>query len=143
MKSRHEQVLVKVNVGVDRGIGQLVAALSLFQDLWTVESCQGPPEGAGWVCFGWGVSPQDGWRTLSEFVFGFLAPKLYQRVGDSVRLSIRAREYGDTLADLSVRSGCVPTVSRAIAELASEFSGYRLRSSEYCDDTFGTGRARC
>lgn len=136
----HEQVWVKVNARVDRGVREIVAALSLFPDLQTIESCEGNPGEAAWLCFSYGSRRHGCWEETASFVLGFLAPKLHQKVGDSIRLTIRACEYGDVLVDLSVRHGCIPTVAQAIADLANDFSACQPHSSGCSDDTSGTSR---
>ena len=40
-KTRHEQVLVKVNAEVDRGVAPLILALARWPGVCTVDSCEG------------------------------------------------------------------------------------------------------
>ena len=47
----HTQVAVKVNAFVDEGIARLVEALGLFQEIQTIESCEGSSEHRAYVYF--------------------------------------------------------------------------------------------
>jgi hypothetical protein len=125
----HDQAWAKVNAAVDRGVVGLVEALSLFPDLETIESCEGDGSEAAWICFRYGHHWNDGWHELVDFVFDFLAPKLFERVGDSVTLVVRPREGGAALADFSVRLESKREVELALRDLAEEFSDAPHRSS--------------
>jgi hypothetical protein len=141
--SAHEQAWAKVNVAVDRGVVGLVDALSLFPELETIESCEGSDGEAAWICFRYGHYWDDEWRELVDFVFNFLAPNLFERVGDSVTLVVRPRESGAALADFSVRPESKREVELALRDLAGEFSGAPRRNSACCDGTSGTSHGRC
>lgn len=132
----HEQAWVKVNAAVDRGVVGLVEALSLFPELETIESCEGSDGEPAWICFHYG---HEGWRDLVEFVFDFLAPNLFLRVGDSVTLVVRPRESGAALADFSVR----PESKREVELALRELSGVPRRNSACCDGKSGTSPPRC
>jgi hypothetical protein len=108
----HEQVWIKVNAPVDKGVADLISALSLFPKVRTIESCQGTKDRA-WVCFIYGES----WKDLSEFVLGFLGPRLMQEFGDRVDLSIRVAEAGTIRAEMELSSASIPTVVRFIRGL--------------------------
>ncbi len=66
---RHEQVAVKVNAWVDRGVAPLVEALAEFPGLISVESCQGGEVDApdAYVTFVSG----EGWQELGAFLAWF------------------------------------------------------------------------
>lgn len=119
---KHEQTWVKVNTHVDAGVLGIVSALSLFPTLQTIESCQGDGEKAAWVCFSFGPYWQSSWKETAAFVLGFLAPKLFEKVGDSIRLSLRPRQCGDVLVDLTVRAGALMDTERALVEIAQDFN---------------------
>lgn len=116
----HEQKFARVNALVDVGVHGLVEALAEFRSLETIESCQGPDGEAAWVCFRYGSAGPDAWRPVAEFVFGFLAPGLADRVGDAASLTLRARPFGVALADLAVRKEAASDVEAAIRALALE-----------------------
>ncbi len=113
----HSQTFAAVNAKVDIGVVQLVEALSRFPGLVTMESCQGNEDGA-FVCFQYGT----GWRSLSEFVFSFLAPELSRRVSDDAAVIVRySPDNGNIMADLTVRPGATDRVSVAVSQIASAF----------------------
>lgn len=60
----HEQVIVKVNAAVDRGIAPLVRALNESPDVLTVSSCEGDDWQEAYVAF----AVRDGWRDVGQFV---------------------------------------------------------------------------
>lgn len=119
----HEQVWAKVNAAVDEGIRPLIEALSLFPELQTASSCQGSADRPATVTFRYGLdSPGQGWRKLSEFVFGWFGPKLMSKIGDSASLSLDLTTWGEAVGHLSVRPGCVQSVSEAVESIAKESS---------------------
>jgi hypothetical protein len=122
--SKHKQAWAKVNAPVDSGIVGVVEALSLFPRLETVESCEANHINEPWICFRYGKYwDNGGWRELANFVFDFLAPKLFERVGDSVSIVVRPREGGAALADLSIRPESKREVESALRELAAAVAG--------------------
>jgi hypothetical protein len=141
--SEHDQTWVKVNAPVDSGIVRVVEALSLFPELETVESCEADRVNESWICFRYGQYWDNGWRELADFVFDFLAPQLFERVGDSVSIVLRPRESGVALADLSIRPESKREVELALRELAAKFNDDRCRNSACCDGKSGTSRGRC
>ena len=74
----HEQVMVKVNAPVDRGVAPLVAALNRLEDIVTVESCEGDEQRQAYVSFHAG----DSWRSLADLVHD-----LSVSLGSDTRLS--------------------------------------------------------
>lgn len=126
----HEQVWTKVNAQVDRGIAPLISALSQFDALQTLSSCEGYEGRPATVSFRFGNS----WKELTEFLFGFFGPRLAQKVGDSARVAAEVTTWGEALGSLSVRPGCVEKVEAAVSELALEFSG-QLHKKECSGDT--------
>lgn len=125
--ANHEQAWAKVNAQVDRGVCGIVNALGLFPTLQTFESCQGGSDAPAWVCFAFGDWERS-WRETADFVLDFLAPKLYAKVGDSVSISLRVRESGEILSDLSVRQGALETTEQILIELSHEFTSFQRRS---------------
>src|SRR6478736_6486599 len=102
-----EQEWAKVNVPVERGVAGLVSALSEFPGLEIIDSCEGSEDEPAWICFRFGRywETKEPWREIAEFALGFLAPKLFERVGDSAALTIGPTPSGGMLADLAVRPG--------------------------------------
>lgn len=115
----HEQIWVKVNVPVDKGVSGIVSILSLFPSLETVESCEHALDRGPWVCFRYGAYWEHPWRDLAEFVFGYMAPHLLQSVGDAANVRVQATPGGQFFGELSVRPEAVPEVETALRELAS------------------------
>lgn len=139
----HKQVWVKVNAPVDVDVKDLVTGLNAFPMLETVESCQGAPGEAAWICFRYGAYWNHPWRELAEFVLGYLAPGLASLVADDVNVRIQVTASGLIFGELSVRPGAKSRVSRAVRTLAKRFNASRRRSSVCFDDTFDTSPSRC
>lgn len=112
----HRQIGIKVNAFVDEGVAPLVAALSSFSELETLESCQRDGDGP-WVCFRFG---ENGWEGLVAFVFVFLAPSLEEAVGDDAEISVRPA-FGGAIADLSVKPDQCDQVARVIVQIAASY----------------------
>jgi hypothetical protein len=72
------------------------------------------------VTFVYGEDVHDGWKALAEFVFGWFGPRLIEKVGDDVDLSVRVTTLGDIRADLHVRPGALERATKEIASLAEE-----------------------
>jgi hypothetical protein len=121
LKMAHVQVWVKVNATVDHGIAQVIAALSRFPTLRTIESCEGDVarrigRRGAWVCFSYGEPPS--WDGISRFVLRDFGPALARKVGDRAHVRIRVTEGGQILAELTIRPGAIRIVARAIHDLA-------------------------
>jgi len=134
----HRQSWVKVNAPVDRGIQGLVAALSAFPSLETVESCEGNKGHGAWVCFRYGAYWEHPWHDLADFVLGYMAPSLREKVGDDVNIRIQTTPSGQVFGEICIRPEAVSNVETALRELVREFSVSQRRRSEYCDGTSGT-----
>ena len=109
----HEQVWTKVNAKVDRGVAELIAALSAFPDVRTLESCEGNDDTA-WVCFDCG---EENWKCLSEFVFGVLGPSLMEDFGGRIRLSVGITESGMYRAEMTICKAVISAVSKTMEQL--------------------------
>ncbi len=134
----HSQTWVKVNVPVDRGIQGLVTALSLFPSLETIESCEGHGNDGAWVCFRYGAYWEHPWHDLADFVLGYMAPSLREKVGDDVNIRIQTTPSGQVFGELSVRPEAVSNVETALRELARDSSVPPRHSSGCCGGTAGT-----
>jgi hypothetical protein len=110
----HPQVWVKVNAPVDKGVAELISALSLFSKLQTIESCQGD-KGRAWVCFTYGQN----WKDLSDFVLGFLGPEIAREFGDRVDISVRVAEAGTIRAEMDITSESTSAVVGFLKKLRS------------------------
>jgi hypothetical protein len=120
----HKQALVKVNTLVDEGIAELISALSSFPKLRTIESCQGDSEHPAVVFFDYADEDHEHfWLELSEFVLGFLGPKLAQQLGYQARLNISVTCWGKPQGELIVRPGAMQKTLRAIKQARKEFRG--------------------
>jgi len=63
----HQQILVQVKAPVDVELAELVEVLNEFPYLYTVNSCQGQPDGEFWVDFRFGKSLTDASIFLAWF----------------------------------------------------------------------------
>jgi hypothetical protein len=121
----HEQVIVKVNAPVDRGVRPLVSALNEFPNVITCESCEGDGEGMAFVSF----RVEGDHQELADFV-----RNLSITIGNDGRLTdasyALALEWyagGDTpLAYLRVPR-------RQIAAIAEAVSSAAAIGLHYCD----------
>lgn len=134
----HNQTWTKVNAPVDEGVQGIVAALSEFPSLETIESCEGNESKGPWVCFRFGEYWQHPWQQLATFVLGYLAPGLVAQVGDDVNVLIRVTPSGQIFGELSMRPGAQRRVEAALVELGSQFSAFQLHTMEYWDGTART-----
>jgi len=73
------------------------------------------------VTFIFGEDVHDGWKALAEFGFGWFGPRLIEKVGDDVDLSVRVTTLGDIRADLHTRPGALELAIKEITVLAEEF----------------------
>lgn len=111
--NEHCQKWVKVNAPVDEGIVPLIEALSAFQGVRTIESCEGNGDSA-WVCFDCG---QEDWKALSEFVFSVIGPPLMAEFGDRINLNVGITESGMYRAEMTVSKAIISAASKAMEQL--------------------------
>ncbi len=134
----HEQIMVKVNTLIDKGIAGIVSALSDFPNLETVESCEGNEECGPWVCFRYGTYWKHPYCELANFVLGFVAPHLSKAVGDDATVRIQATPAGNIYGELFVRPGAASRVEAALRDLSQSFNACQHRNWECCGGKFGT-----
>ena len=134
----HEQAWIKVNAPVDRKISGIISALGEFPSLESIESCEGDGTKAAWICFRYGSYWKHPWKDLAEFVLGYLAPGLFEALGDDVSVRIQVTPSGQIFGELSVRPGAEYRVESVLHELAKGFSAARPHSLACCGDTSGT-----
>ena len=135
MSNYHKQVWAKANILVDQGISGIISALSEFQHLETVESCEGNELNGPWVCFRYGSYWKNSWRELADFVLGYFSPRLIEAVGDDVSVKIQITPSGNIFGELSIRPGATSRVEAALWALARDSSA---RSLGCCDGTSDT-----
>jgi len=120
----HKQVWTKVNAFVDEGVVDLIAALSSFPQLRTVESCEDVGDGGSWVCFQYNdENLEQPWHSLAEFVLGFFGPGLMRQIGDGVQISIFVRTNGLPQAELAIRPEVRSATAKAIRRLSRDYRG--------------------
>ena len=117
----HRQVWTKVNAHVDEGVADLVFALSSFQGLRTLESCQGDPDGAAWVCFFMGEDREDEWPLLANLLLGRVGPTLARELGDLAHVSIHVTGAGLVQGELTVRSDAMSDTVSLLLSLAADW----------------------
>lgn len=113
----HRQVWTKVNAPVDEGVRHLVEALSAFDGLQTVESCE-DIGGRAWVCFYVGENPRD-WNQAAALALGRIGPFLASRLGDLAEVSLRVTEIGAMQGELTVRLDALDDTVSLLHELAT------------------------
>jgi hypothetical protein len=125
---KHTQAFTTVNAAVDAEMVALINALSQWPRLQTTKSCQGDENETAWVCFRYGeywnecvyYSGARAWTVLTDFVFGFLAPKLDEKLGNKVSVLIR-HSKGKLQGELIIRPCCsIEDVTKAINEIWKE-----------------------
>ena len=111
--TNHKEVAVKVNVFVDEGIAELVAALSEFEGLATLESCQGEPgEADAFVLFRHGD-----WRQSGAMLFEDLMPALSEELRGQVSLRLESFENGAALGSILIDPDVVDELTKVVRSL--------------------------
>ena len=122
MKNNHKTEWVKVNVPVDKKIKELIKALSCFQKLQTIESCQEITGNRAYVCFYYGDYWNHKWNELTNFIFGFLGPRLVKVLGDDVDISVRIGFNKNIFAELTVRKESIKRAVDTIQDAVKHFN---------------------
>lgn len=115
--ANHRQVFVKVNAPVDAGAATLVTALSLFDQVQTLESCE-DINGWAWVTFVYGS--EQGWKDIAQFVFSFIGPRIARELGDRVTLNVQVTTNALYRAEMAVRVPAIPATVKLLTKLRSE-----------------------
>ena len=118
----HKQVWAKVNVPVDNGVAELIKALSAFERLQTIESCEGSNQAAAWVSFVYGNYWEDPYRELAAFVLEHLGPELSRALGDRINISLQVDGFGMARGELSLRPGATTKTIRVLKRLRHKFA---------------------
>ena len=122
----HEQVWVKVNAEVDRGMARIVAALSSIDGLQTLQSCERSPEGEAYVHFWYGQ-----WEQTSRLVFQKIIPKL-EAAGISATGSVEVFNGSLPTARIGFSAAALEKATAAIEALVATVSD--------CDHNFACSR---
>jgi tRNA(Phe) wybutosine-synthesizing methylase Tyw3 len=123
---RHQQVPVKVNALVDRGVSTLVKALNEFPNVATLSSCEGKGRERAFVAF---TIPQTDWKQTGDFV-AKLSNELGEVPGlaDATAFSLSLEWYagGDVpSAYLRVPRRGVERLASAIKNIAASKTNHR------------------
>ena len=127
--TRHREVPVKVNAWVDEGIAGLVTALSEFDGIVTLESCQGDVQSGAWVCFRYGSFQEHAWRELADFVLGFLGPKLAKEIGDRANVRVQVTSIGTAQGEISIAPGAETIVEETLRRLQPSWISHKCAYS--------------
>lgn len=102
--TQHREVPVKVNAWADEGISDLVSALSEFDGLITLESCQGDSgEREAFVIFRYGD-----WKQCGELLFGKILPAMSPDMRAVVSLKLQAYDNDTASGFVSIEPSAVP-----------------------------------
>ena len=94
---QHEQVWIKVNAPVDRGVVRVVAALNRLDGLHTLDSCEGiAGEKPAHVYFNYGD-----WRQISHLIFERIGPALWGQCGNGAVVSLEIFNESEPMGKLS------------------------------------------
>jgi hypothetical protein len=99
--------MVKVNAPVDEGIAELVAALSEFPEIETLESCQGDHDKPAFVIFRLGS-----WRDCGSFLFD----KLLRAMDSNLRADVSASIIGYGVTHCLGRLSLSPEAVSSLAD---------------------------
>lgn len=125
----HREVPVKVNAWVDEGVADLVTALSEFDGIVTLESCQGDIQSGAWICFRYGSFQDNAWRELADFVLGFLGPKLAEEIGDRANVRVQVTSIGAAQGEISIAPGAEAIVEEVLRKLLSSYASHKCAYS--------------
>ena len=102
--TQHREVPVKVNAWADEGIADLVSALSEFDGLITLESCQGDAgKREAFVIFRYGD-----WIQCGELLFGKILPAMSPDMRAAVSLKLQAYDSDTASGFVSIEPSAVP-----------------------------------
>lgn len=113
----HEVMQVKVNAWVDKGVAPLVLALNEFENLFTVDSCQGGADAPAYVYF-WHM----GEGTASGRFFSWLGRRLSEWASQFEYELTLDWTTGDAkpMAKISTDRRYIENLSRQLRVLAAE-----------------------
>jgi len=112
----HEQVWIKVNTRVDRGIARVVSALNCLDGLQTVDSCEGIAKyKPAHVYFYYGD-----WHQIGTLVFDRIGPALWGRLGNEAIVSLEVFNDSAPMGKLSFDKEATNVVASILEELLYE-----------------------
>ena len=113
--TEHRQVCIKVNAEVDEGVTDLVSALSDFEGLITIESCQGEPgRHDAFVLF----HCRD-WRSCGSVMFDKIYPALDPNLRAVVSLSVETLGEDAALGRVGVDPAKLSELAAAVGRVVS------------------------
>lgn len=116
--TQHREIPVKVNAWADEGIADLVSALSEFDGLITLESCQGDAgEREAFVIFRYGD-----WKQCGELLFGKILPAMSPDMRANVSLKLQAYDNDTASGFVSIEPSAVPDFVDCIRGLSPPVS---------------------
>lgn len=123
----HEQVWVKVNAEVDKGMARIVSALSSIEGLQTLQSCEGSGLPEAYVYFWYGS-----WEKVSRLIFADLLPAL-QSAGIDAIGAVEIFNGSLPTGKIGFSAAALAKATAAIESFVSTSLGY-ARSSESVRD---------
>ena len=124
----HEQVWVKVNAEVDKGMARIVAALSSIDGLRTLQSCEHSQDGESYLHFWYGS-----WEQTADLVFGKIVPAL-ESAGISATGAVEVFNGSSPTGRIGFSAAALEKATAAIEALVPTVSGCD-RSSVSARDT--------
>lgn len=118
----HEQVWVKTNSHVDRGIAGIVMALSSMEGLETLQSCQESHNGDAYVYFWYG-----NWESVCRLVFDGLLPEI-QNSGVDASGAVEVLNSGIPTGKIWFSAREIQKVYLALNRYVSSASGFSRNS---------------
>jgi len=120
-KLQHEEVFVKVNARVDRGIASLVRVLNRFARLETVSGREDPSSGSdsdavAVVEFRYG----DSWEDTMRFCL-WLSHELYLRNEEAAWINVNCRAHHQVAANIPAPSSAMPRIVAELDAIASRW----------------------
>jgi hypothetical protein len=112
----HEQVFVKVNAPVDKGMARIVEALSSIEGLQTLQSCECSQSEESYIHFWYGS-----WEQASRLVFEKIIPAL-ESIGVSAVGSVEIFNGSAPTARIGFSAAALEKATAAIELLVSTLS---------------------
>jgi hypothetical protein len=115
-KDDHEQVWVKVNTLVDRGIARIVSILNSVEGLQTLDSCEGiSGSKPAHVYFNCGP-----WENLGQLMFDRIGPVLWRHFGRDALVSVEMFNGSEPMGKLTFDKEATDVVASLLDHLLHE-----------------------
>jgi len=112
----HEQVWVKVNAPVDRGIARTVSILNRLNGLHTIDSCEGiAGSKSAHVYFNYGD-----WRQIGQLMFETIGPAIWGRFGNDAVVSLEIFNESEPMGKLSFDKEATNVVASLLDQVIYE-----------------------